>query len=127
MKMATTGVLIIPNATAKTEVWEHFGYPGNESGGIASKSRVFVATAKKNMPYMNNTTNLYVHLDHHHKEVYVKLSHYRQQQQTSTAQNHQLSLQETVKKTQSLSSSSERYKKLANAIGQFIVLFHAKH
>ena len=111
--MATAGVSIIPNATAKTEVWEHFGYPGNESGGIATKSRVTCCHSKKNMPYKNNTTNLYrlyVHLDHHHKEVYMKLSHYRQQQQSSTAQNHQLSLQETVRKTQSLSRSSERYK-----------------
>ena len=42
---------------------------------------------------------------------------------TSTVQknqNHQLLLQETVKKTQSLSRSSERYKKLVNAISQFI-------
>ena len=35
------GVSIIPNPTAKMEVWEHFGYPGNKSGGIATKSRVF--------------------------------------------------------------------------------------
>ena len=56
MKMATTGVSIIPNATAKTEVWEHFGYPGNESGSIATKSRVICLHCKKNMPYKNNTT-----------------------------------------------------------------------
>ena len=40
-KMATAstvaGVSVIPNPTAKMEVWEHFGYPGNESGGIAMK------------------------------------------------------------------------------------------
>ena len=40
------------------------------------------------------------------------MSHYKWQ--------HQLSLQETAKKTQSLSRSSECYKKIVNAIGQFI-------
>ena len=117
-KMATAGVSIIPNPTAKTDVWEHFGYPGNESGSIATKSRIICRHCKKNMPYKNNTTNLYVHLDRHHKEVYVKLSHYRQQQ--SSSPQHQPSLQETIKKTQSLGRSSERCKKLTNAIGQFI-------
>ena len=124
-KMASVGestqVSIIPNPTAKTEVWEHFGYPGNESGGIATKSKVICHHCNKAMPYKNNTTNLYTHLDHHHKETYVKLSYYKQQQSSTAQQSqHQLSLQETIKKTQSLSRSSERYKKLASVIGQFI-------
>ena len=79
----STRVSIIPNPTAKTEVWEHFGYPGNESGGIATKSKVICRHCNKTMPYKNNTTNLYTHLDHHHKEAYVKLSYYKQQQSST--------------------------------------------
>ena len=120
--MATAEVSIVPNPTAKTDVWEHFGYPGDESGGIATKSKVICRHCKKSMPYKNNTTNLYTHLDNHHKKVYATLSYYKQQQSSTAqkSQHHQLSLQETIKKTQSLSRSSECYKKLANAIGKFI-------
>lgn len=115
---ASTSLTIVPNPAAKTEVWEHFGYPGGVGGGIATKSRVICRLCQKDMPYKNNTTNLYSHLDRHHKDVYVKMLHYKQQ--SSTSQHQQPSLQETIKKTQPLSKSSERHKKLANAVGQFI-------
>ena len=119
--MATASVLIIPNPTAKREVWEHFGYPGNENGSIATKSRVICRLCKRDMPYKNNTTNLYDHLDRHHKEVYMKTEHYKQRQSSGSQQAHQPSLHETIKKAQPpFSKSSERYKKLANAVAQFI-------
>ena len=73
-KMATASASIIPNTLAKTEVWEHFGYPGTESGGILTRMKIICRHCKNEMPYKNNTTNMYVHLDHHHKEVYMKMS-----------------------------------------------------
>ena len=68
----------------------------------------------------NNTTNLYAHLDHHHKEAYVKMSHYKQ----TTAELNESALATittgTIKKTLPLRSSKCHKKNLVNAIGQFI-------
>ena len=71
------------------------------------------------MPYKNNTTNLYVYLERHHKEEYVKLSHYTEERQQQAKQQQQL-LPETVNRIQPLSRLSEHYKRLTNSIALFI-------
>ena len=38
-----------------------------------TKGKVVCRSCRKEIPYKNNTTNLYVQLERHHKEEYVKL------------------------------------------------------
>ena len=64
---------VVPNLNAKTPVWKLFGFPGNGQGVPKTKGKVVCRRCRKEMPYKNNTTNLYTHLERHYKEEYVKL------------------------------------------------------
>ena len=64
---------IVSNIGAKTPVWKHFGFPGIGNGAPRTKGKVVCRLCQKEMPYKNNTTNLYVHLEQHHKEKQTKL------------------------------------------------------
>ena len=70
LKMAGS---IVSNAAAKSEVWTSFGFPASPDGSVVTKTRVVCRICKQEMPYKNNTTNLYSHLERHHKDEYVKL------------------------------------------------------
>ena len=63
---------IVSNTNAKTPVWKNFVFPGNGEGAPTTKGKIVCRLCRKEMPYKNNTTNLYVHLERHHKE-YAKL------------------------------------------------------
>ena len=69
--MATA--IIISNPSEKSDVWSHFGFHGHEDGSILTKSRAVCCICYVEMPYKNNTTNLFSHLDRHHKKEYEEL------------------------------------------------------
>ena len=56
---------IILNATAKSPVWVHFGFPGNADGTVVTKKRVICCICSQKMPYKNSTSNLFSHLECH--------------------------------------------------------------
>ena len=64
---------IVSNSGAKTPIWKLFGFPGNGNGAPRNKGKVVCRFCQKEMPYKNNTTDLYVHLERHHKEEHTKL------------------------------------------------------
>ena len=59
---------VVPTTNVKTPVCKHFGFPGNGEGVPSTKGKVVCRRCRKEMPYKNSTTNLYVHLERHHKE-----------------------------------------------------------
>ena len=54
---------IVPNTNVKTPVWKNFWFPGNREGAPRTKGKVVCRHCTKEMPYMNTTTNLCVHLE----------------------------------------------------------------
>lgn len=67
------------------------------------------------IPFKNNTMNLFSHLEWHHKDVHAKAHRY------STTSSKQPTLQESLTASQPLSTPSARHKQLVTAIGNFIV------
>ena len=118
-KMAASCINIVPNSASKSVVWEHFGFPGNEDGTVANKNVAVCRICKAEMPFKNNTTNLFTHLERHHKDVHSKLCR-SSRESTSAKQPKQSTLQENVNALQPLSTTSARYKQMVNAIGNFI-------
>lgn len=66
------------------------------------------------IPFKNNTTNLFSHLEWHHKDVHAKARWY------SATSSKQPTLQESLTALQPLSTPSARHKQLVAAIGNFI-------
>ena len=64
---------IVVNAIAKSGVWVHFKLPGSPDGTISTKKRVICRLCKQEIPYKNNTTNLFKHLEIHHRAEFAKL------------------------------------------------------
>ena len=73
------------------------------------------------MPYKNNTTNLYVHLERHHKE-HTKLRPTISSQSDKDPETpmKQSTMPERLRKLQPLDKTTTRYKQLVSAMVQFI-------
>ena len=75
-RMATpvaTGRHIVPNSAAKSKVWEHFGFPGNDYGTVANSKVAICRICEADLPFKNNATNIFTHVLRHHKDVHAKL------------------------------------------------------
>ena len=109
---------IVSNPSAKTPVWKHFGFPRNGKGAPRTKGKVVCRHCQKEMPYKNNTTNLYVHLERHHKEEYVKLrpSISAPNDKDSETPMKQSTMPERLCKLQPLDATTTRYKQLVAAM-----------
>jgi len=55
---------IVPNKGGKSPVWDHFGSPCDEDGALNNR-RVVCRLCKLELPYLQNTTNLFAHLQTH--------------------------------------------------------------
>ena len=117
---------IVPNPNAKTPVWKLFGFPGNGQGVSKTKGKVVCRRCRKEIPYKNYTTNLYVHLERHHKEEYVKLRPSISSPINETCDNgpkplmKQSTMTERLCKIQPLDKITITYKQLVEATVQFI-------
>ena len=112
-------VVIVPNPKAKSEVWSYFGFPGADdgSGRILTKTRAICRLCTEDQPYKNNTSNLFYHLERHHKDVYAKLK----KSASTSKESQQSSIAESFAASSPLSDSSVRHKQLVDAVGSFIV------
>ena len=92
-----------------------------ERQGLA-KGKVICHRCRKEMPYKNNTTNLYAHLERHYKEEYVELraSILAANDKDPKTPIKQSTMPERLRKLQPLDKSTTRYKKLVAAMVQFI-------
>ena len=108
---------VVSNAAAKSDVWVHFGFPGSADGSVVTKRRVVCRICKQDMPYKNNTTNLYSHLERHHKDEHAKL----RKTGTASKEAQQPSISATFANVTPLGSSTARHKQLVDAIGMFII------
>ena len=115
---------VVSNAAAKSDVWVHFGFPGSADGSVVTKRRVVCRICKQDMPYKNNTTNLYSHLERHHKDEHAKLrktgTALKEAQQPSKGAQ-QPSISATFANVTPLGSSTARHKQLVDAIGMFVI------
>ena len=113
---------IVSNPGAKTPVWKLFGFPGNGNGAPRTKGKVVCRLCRKEMPYKNNTTNLYVHLERHHKEEHTKLRPTISSQSDKDPETpmKQSTMPERLRKLQPLDKTTTRYKQLVSAMVQFI-------
>jgi len=105
---------IVPNKGAKSPVWDYFGFPCDVDGAVNDR-RVVCRLCKLELPYSRNTTNLFAHLQTHHKAQYIALK------RTGTAtSSKQETLVSTVARSQPLSPSSDRHKTLVAAVGTYL-------
>ena len=111
---------IIANSAAKSDVWQYFGYPGTINNTILTKQRVICTLCYQDMPYKNNTSNLFSHLEHHHIQQYRKL-HKDNNNYFTESNSRQVTLYDSIEKSTPLSRSSPRHKQLVEAVGAFIV------
>jgi len=124
---STTEREIVSNSRAKTPVWNYFGFPGNGHGEVTTKAKVIccLCPLTKEMPYKNNTTNLYTHLEQHHKEEYVALranssSHKGNGTSLLAPAMRQPTMAENLRRIQPLGKTAFRYKQLVEATAKFI-------
>ena len=98
---------IVSNPAAKSEVWQHFGFPRPEdgSGTIATKKRVVCCICHQDMSYKNNTSNLFSHLERHHKKEHQQL-HKRDSEGQADSK---------------LGCQPSQHRQLVQAVGNFIV------
>ena len=91
-----------------------------ERQGLA-KGKVICHRCRKEMPYKNNTANLYAHLERHYKEEYVELraSILAANDKDPKTPIKQSTMPERLRKLQPLDKSTTRYKKLVAAMVQF--------
>ena len=113
---------IVSNSGAKTPVWKLFGFPGNGNRAPRTKRKVVCHLCRKEMPYKNNTTNLYVHLEWHHKEEHTKLRPTISSQSDKDPETpmKQSTMPERLRKLQPLDKTTTRYKQLTSTMVQFI-------
>ena len=117
MATQSSAAKIVPNAAAKSGVWVHFGFPGNAAGTIVSKQHAVCHICNQDMSYKNNTTNLFSHLECHHREEYAKL----RKTGPTTTETQQPSIAESFAHAVPLGASSTRHKQLVDAVGMFII------
>lgn len=90
---------------------------------VKTKGKVVCRQCTRMMPHKNNTTNLYVYLEQHHKKHYAKLRPCILTQSSnsegSTLMKH-LTMLEHLWKLQPLAKTTGRYKQLVEAMVQFI-------
>ena len=114
----TMAAIIVPNAAAKSVVWTYFGFPGKPDGSIVTKTRVVCRICSQETPYKkNNTTNLFAHLERHHKEKHSKL----RAPTTKSKEARQSSLSASFASAIPLGSKSDRHKQLVDAVAGFVV------
>ena len=111
---------IIPSATAKSLVWVHFGFPGNADGTIMTKKRAICRISSQEMSYKNHTSNLFSHLERHHRDEYAKLRKTKSSQSTSK-EVRQPSIFANLANAVPLGASSTRHKQLVDAVGTFVI------
>ena len=63
---------IVPNKNSKSPVWTYFGFPCDVNGAV-NKHKVICCLCNLELPYSRNTTNLFAHLQTHHKTQYIAL------------------------------------------------------
>ena len=102
---------ILPNPSAKSEVWQHFGFPGSKQHYYYQE---FVLYALKRC---RTRIILYSHLEHHHMKEYRKL----RKDDTAGCKSQQTTIFESIEKSTPLPRSSSRRKQLVEATAVFIV------
>ena len=64
---------IVPNKNSKSPVvWTYFGFPCDVDGAV-NNHKVVCRLCNLELPYSHNTTNLFAHLQTHHKAQYIAL------------------------------------------------------
>ena len=112
---------IVANLAAKSDVWRHFRFPGTDNGTIATKNRAICCICHQDMPYKNNTSNLFSHLECHHKKEHQQLrKNVDSEHQVSSGLGRQPTITEGFGKVMPLGTGSVRHKQLVEAVGSLI-------
>ena len=109
--------MVVPNAAAKSVVWTYFGFPGSPDGSTVTKKRVVCRICHQETPYKNNTSNMFAHLERHHKDEYAKL----RAPTTQSKEAKQSSLSASFASATPQGSGSDQHKQLVDAIAGFVV------
>ena len=68
--------VLVPSPTAKSQVWDYFGFEADCNKKIISKEVVYYKLYTQlliRIPYSSNTSNLTYHLSKHRPDIYTKV------------------------------------------------------
>ena len=113
---------IIPNATVKSPFWVHFWVSREcrwNCRDIEAHNLSYMQP--REMPYKNNTSNLFSHLERHHVIMSMQSSVRQNPVNPPSEEARQPSIFVSLANAVPLGVSSTRHKQLVDAVGTFVI------